>query len=88
MRKPFIHTNNALEPIMNDEAQKAKDDAKRENEASRKKQKLEQKLADWESPEELRKDGGDVHPTQAVTPSQPNPADADEFKGTRYGSGE
>ena len=60
------------------------DRAKVENEQNRRKQKHEDKSADWESPEQLRKDGGDVHPTQAVTPSQPDPQNDDSLRGTRY----
>lgn len=60
------------------------DRAKVENEQNRRKQKHEDKIADWESPEQLRKDGGDVHPTQSVTPSQPDPQNDDSLRGTRY----
>lgn len=63
---------------------KLDEDAKRENEQSQRKQKHENKIADWESPEQLRKDGGDVHPEQAVTPSAPNPEDDPSLAGTRY----
>jgi len=60
------------------------DPAKVENEQNKRKKRLEDKLADWESPEQLRKDGGDVHPTTAVVPNQPNPEDDPSLKGTRY----
>lgn len=63
---------------------KLDEDAKRENEQAKRKQKHEQKIADWESPEQLRKDGGDVHPEQSVTPSNPNPADDPALANTRY----
>lgn len=63
---------------------KLDEDAKRENEQAKRKQKHEQKIADWESPEQLRKDGGDVHPTQQVVPNQPNPADDPALANTRY----
>lgn len=63
---------------------KLDEDAKRENEQSRRKQKHEEKIAQWDSPEQLRKTGDDVHPTQVVTPSQPNPEDDDSLRGTRY----
>jgi hypothetical protein len=58
--------------------------AKVENQTNREKQKHEDKLADDTSPEQLRKDGGDVHPQKQVVPSQPNPADNPEYIGTRY----
>lgn len=63
---------------------KLTDEAKAQNEEAAKKQKHEQKIADWESPEELRKDGSDVHPTQVVTPSQPDPKNDDSLRNTRY----
>lgn len=71
--------------MANSDIEKAKADAKRENEQNKLKQRHEDKIADWDSPEQLRKDGGDVHPEQQVVPSQPNPADNPEYQGTRYG---
>lgn len=65
-------------------AQIEKDRAHRENQSNKFKKRHEDKLADWESPEQLRKDGGDVHPETVVTPSQPDPADDPAYKGTRY----
>lgn len=60
------------------------DRAKVENEQNRRKQKHEDKIADWDSPEQLRKTGDDVHPEQKVVPSQPNPEDDPAYTGTRY----
>lgn len=58
--------------------------AKRENEQNRRKQKHEDKLADYTSPEEMRKTGGDVLPQQKVVPSQPEPEDNPEYADTKY----
>ena len=63
---------------------KLDDEAKTENEANRKKVKHEDKLADWSSPEELRKTGGDVNPTQKVVSDTRDPSDDPATKGTRY----
>lgn len=60
------------------------DRAKVENEQNRRKQKHEDKLADWSSPEELRKTGDDVHPTQKVVSDTPNPSDDPALKNTRH----
>lgn len=60
------------------------DRAKVENQTNKIKQRHEDKEANWESPEQLRKDGGDVHPTQQVVPNQPNPADDPALANTRY----
>jgi hypothetical protein len=59
-------------------------EAKRQNEEAKRKQKLEEKLADDTSPEQLRKDGGDIHPTSAVTPSTPQPENDPAYTETRY----
>ena len=58
--------------------------AKRQNEESKRKQRHEDKQADYNSPEEFRKTGGDLNPTQQVTPSAPNPEDDPALKDTRY----
>jgi hypothetical protein len=58
--------------------------AKRQNEESKRKQRHEDKQADYNSPEEFRKTGGDVTPTQQVVPNQPNPEDNPDYAGTRY----
>jgi len=63
---------------------KQTDEAKRQNEEAKRKQRLEEKLADDVSPEQVRKDGGDVHPTTTVTPNQPQPENNEEYKDTRY----
>lgn len=68
----------------NPEADKAKEDAKRENDQNKFKKRHEDKLADWESPEKLRKDGGDVHPETTVIPNTPQPENDPALKGTRY----
>ena len=60
------------------------DPAKVENEQNKRKQRIEGKEAQWDSPEQLRKDGGDVHPTTTVVPNQPNPSDDPALAGTRY----
>lgn len=60
------------------------DRAKVENQTNKIKQRHEDKEANWESPEQLRKDGGDVHPTQQVVPSQPDPVNNPEYANTRY----
>ena len=65
-------------------ADKEMDPAKVENEQNKRKQRIEDKEANWESPEQLRKDGGDVHPPTTVVPNQPNPSDDPAYKGTRY----
>lgn len=63
---------------------KLDDEAKTENEQNKRKQRIEDKEANWESPEQLRKDGGDIHPPTTVVPNQPEPQNADEYKNTRY----
>lgn len=60
------------------------DRAKQENATNRFKQKHEDKLADDTSPEQLRKDGGDVHPETTVVSNQPEPQNNDEYRDTRY----
>lgn len=63
---------------------KLTDDAKAQNEINRNKRKVENKQAQWESPEQMRKDGGEIHPASKVVPSTPNPADDPELENTRY----
>lgn len=65
-------------------ADKPLDPAKVENEQNRRKVKHENDQAQWESPEHLRKSGGDVFPEKQVVPNQPDPSNADEYKNTRY----
>ena len=63
---------------------KLTDEAKAQNDEAAKKQKHEEKIADWSSPEELRKTGDDVHPTQKVVSDTRDPSDDPATKGTRY----
>lgn len=65
-------------------ANKLTDEAKSENEQNKRKQRIEDKEANWESPEQLRKDGGDVHPPTTVVPNTPDPSNDPGLKNTRY----
>lgn len=60
------------------------DRAKVENQTNKIKKRHEDKLADDTSPEQLRKDGGDIHPQQTVVPNQPQPENNPEYQDTRY----
>ena len=63
---------------------KLTDEAKAQNELNKKKQKVEDKQAQWTSPEQMRKDGGEIHPAQKVNPSQPDPENNPEYANTPY----